>query len=110
MSELWIPGLAAAPQHDLVERIHRRIERFAGDAGVEKAFVVVELADGSRIPLDALSPEPGFGFVTLIPHPDADEDDLPDELIVPVGLLRRIELARAEEQRAGLGFSVPPGA
>ena len=108
MSELWVPGLASAPQHDLVERIHRHIERFAADAGVANAFVVVELADGSRFPLDSISPEPGFGFVTLVPHPEAGEDDLPEELIVPVALLRRIELARAEEQRAALGFSLPP--
>ena len=107
MSELWVPGMAAGPQHELVERLHRRIERFAAEAGVEKAFVVVELADGSRFPLDAISGEPGFGFVTLVPHPEAGEDDLPSELIVPVGLLRRIELSRAEEQRAGLGFSQP---
>ena len=109
MSDLWLPGMAAGPQHELVDRIHRRIERFARDAGVAEAFVVVELADGSRFPLGSISPEPGFGFVTLVPHPDAEDDDLPEELIVPVGLLRRVELMRAEEQRAGLGFSVPAG-
>ena len=99
--------MAAGPQHELVERIHRQIERFAADAGVSRAFVVVELADGSRFPLDAISAEPGFGFVTLTPHPEA-EAELPEQLIVPVGTLRRVELSRAEEQKAGLGFSPAP--
>jgi hypothetical protein len=98
--------MAAGPQHELVERIHRQIARFAMDAEVERAFVVVELVDGSRFPLDSISAEPGFGFVTLTPHPDA-EDELPEQLIVPVGMLRRVELARAEELHAGLGFSLP---
>ena len=65
-----------------------------------------------RLPLpalDSISPEPGFGFVTLVPHPEAGEDDLPEEMIVPVAILRRIELARAEEHRAALGLSVRPG-
>jgi hypothetical protein len=107
MSDLWLPGVHA-PQDELVARIHRQIERFAAEAGVERAFVLVELADGSRLPLDALSPEPGFGFVTLRPHPDPDDEyeDLPAELIVPVGSIRRIELDRADEQRARFGFSL----
>ncbi|MGH3103929.1 MAG: hypothetical protein ACRDN6_07535 [Gaiellaceae bacterium] len=108
MTGLWIPGMSAGPQEELVERIHRQIERFAADAGVERAVVEIELADGSRFALDSLSPEPGFGFVTIVPHPGLDEE-LPERLIVPVGLIRRIELARAEEQRAQLGFSTLPG-
>ncbi len=67
MSELWLPGVQA-PQDELVSRIHRQIERFAAEAGIERAFVEVELADGARFPLDAMSAEPGFGFVTLRPH------------------------------------------
>ena len=66
----------------------------------------MELADGARFPLDSVTAEPGFGFVTLTPHPDAEED-LPEQLIVPVAAIRRIELARAEEERAALGFSLP---
>jgi hypothetical protein len=62
--------------------------------------------DGSRFPLDSVAAEPGFGFVTLTPHPDADED-YPGQVIVPVSSIRRIELARAEEERAALGFSLP---
>jgi hypothetical protein len=105
--DLWLPG-AHAPQDELVARIHHYIERFAAEAGVDRAFVQVELADGSRLPLDSLSPEPGFGFITLRPHRGAgDDEDVPEELIVPVGAIRRIELDRVDEERARFGFSLP---
>jgi hypothetical protein len=107
MSELWLPGVQA-PQDELVKRVHRQIERFAVDAGVERAFVQVELADGARFALDAITAEPGYGFVTLRPHRDgADDEDLPEELIVPVGMIRRIELDRAAEEEGRVGFSPP---
>ena len=99
--------MAAGPQEEFVARLHRRIEAFARDAGVERAVVDVELMDGARFTLDTISSEPGFGFVTLRPHRDPDEDDVPDELIVPVGTIRRIELARAEEPETRPGFSLP---
>ena len=108
MSDLWLPGVHA-PQDELVVRVHRQIERFAREAGVERAFVQVELADGSRFAVDALSAEPGFGFVTVRPQrTDADDEDMPEELIVPVAAIRRIELDRAEDERARFGFSPPP--
>ena len=108
MTEVWLPGVRA-PQDELVARIHRQIERFAAEAGVERASVLVELADGSRFPLDSISAEPGFGFVTLRPHPDPEDEyeEQPAELIVPVGAIRRIELNRADEQRDRFGFSLP---
>ena len=68
MAELWVPGFAG-PLDDLVERMHRRIEQFAPEAKVEQACVEVELADGSRYCVETLSAEPGYGFVTLRPHP-----------------------------------------
>ena len=105
MSAIWLPGVAAGPQDELVERLHRQIERFARQAGVAHAYVVVELVDGWRLALDSLSAEPGFGFLTLRPHQSADEQ-WPEEVIVPVGSIRRIELDRAAEERARLGFSV----
>ncbi len=102
MSGLWIPG-AAGPLEELVTRVERRIERFAAEAGIERAYVEVELTDGSRFAVEELSPEPGFGFVTIRPYP---HDEPPAELIVPIGSIRRIELSRAAEQDAALGFSV----
>ena len=107
MSNLWIPGIAAGPLEEFVARLHRGIEAYAREAGVERAFVEVELADGSRYCLDSVSPEPGFGFVTLRPHARPDDEDVPDAIVVPVGSIRRVDLHRAEEQRARFGFSTP---
>jgi hypothetical protein len=104
MPDLWVPGFAG-PLDDLVSRIHRRIEQLAKDEGVERAFVEVELADGARYSVESLSPEPGYGFVTIRPHPT---DETPREVIVPVGSIKRIELSAAAEERTQLGFSVPP--
>ena len=103
MPELWVPGYAG-PADDLVERIHRRIEQFASEAGIEQASVEVEFADGARYAVESLSPEPGYGFVTIRPHP---ADDVPGEVIVPVGSIKRIELSRVAEERGRLGFALP---
>jgi len=102
MPDLWVPGFAG-PLDDLVERIHRRIEQFAEEAGAETTFVEVELADGVRYTVESLTAEPGYGFVTIRPHLS---DDTPALVIVPVGSIRRIELSTAGEERTQLGFSV----
>jgi hypothetical protein len=60
--------------------------------------VEVELADGERLTLRSLSAEPGFGFLTL-----SIEDE---QLIVPVGSIRRITLGPADEDRKP-GFALP---
>jgi hypothetical protein len=104
--ELWVPGWAG-PLDDLVERIHRRIEQFAAEAEVERAYVEVVLADGARYPVESLTAEPGYGFVTLRPH--AGEDGVPDEVMVPIGSIKRVELSKALEERGRLGFSLPAG-
>jgi hypothetical protein len=101
--DLWVPGFAG-PLDDLVERVHRRIEQFAREAGVDRAFVEVVLADGARYSVESLTAEPGYGFVTLRPH---TEDGVPDEVIVPIGSIKRLELSRAVEERGRLGFSLP---
>jgi hypothetical protein len=98
-----VPGFAG-PLDDLIDRIHRRIERFADETGVKQAFVEVELFDGVRFAVEALSPEPGYGFITIRPHPD---DDAPAEVIVQIGSIKRIELRRVAAERAQPGFSVP---
>ena len=101
VAELWTPGMAG-PLDDLVARIHRRIEAFARDHGVE-AMVEVELSDGSLHRLVSLSAEPGYGFLTLVPQA---EDGEPQELIVPLGALRQLTLSRAEPPHR-IGFSLP---
>jgi phage-related baseplate assembly protein len=102
MPELWTPGMIG-PLDDLVARIHRRIESFAAEHGLEQAMVSVELSDGALIRLSSLSPEPGYGFLTLVPHA---EDGEPQELIVPLGAIRQLTLSRAEG-RSPVGFSLP---
>jgi hypothetical protein len=104
MPELWIPG-AAGPQDELVKRIERRIEEFRAEHGLERAGVSVELADGSLHRLASISAEPGFGFVTLCPHCDEGE---PEELIVPIGVVREIRIGIAEDEPR-FGFAVPEG-
>lgn len=105
MPELWLPGVEG-PLDAFVERLHRQIEAFARSAGVERAVVEVELSDGWRFTVEEILPEPGWGFLTLRPHP-GDERETPEQVIVPVASIRRIELDRAEEERARFGFSVP---
>jgi hypothetical protein len=104
VSDVWTPG-QAGPHEDLVARIHRQIGRFAQERGVERAVVELELRDGSRFELDAILPEPGYGFVTIRPHPG--DEDLPPELIVPVALIERIELYAAQDKPSRFGFTLP---
>jgi hypothetical protein len=103
--QLWLPGVEG-PQDEFVERLHRQIERFARERKVEHISVEVELDGGSRFALDTISPEPGFGFVTMRPHP-SDDPEIPDEVVVPIASIRRIELDDAEEQRKPFGFTLP---
>jgi hypothetical protein len=104
MPELWTPGMTG-PLDELVSRIERRIESFRGEHELEKAAVSVELADGSLHRLATISPEPGFGFVTLCPHcPDGE----PEELIVPLGAIREIRIGVPEDEHR-LGY-FPPSA
>jgi hypothetical protein len=104
--ELWIPGAAEPSLDDFVARLHRQIERFTAGHDADETHVEVELADGDRFTLQALSAEPGYGFVTLTVHP---EDDCRQQLIVPVGAIRRVTLGPADRERAQLGFALPQG-
>jgi hypothetical protein len=96
---------AARPEQELVRRLNAVIAAFAFDQRVDRALVHVEFQDGSRFALHSISAEPGFGFVTIVPHAE-DLPDVPGALVVPIGSIRRIELDRAGEERGHLGFSV----
>jgi hypothetical protein len=96
--ELWVPGAAEPSLDDFVSRIHRQIEAYTATHSAERSHVEIELADGERLTLRSLSPEPGFGFLTL-----SIEDE---QLIVPVGSIRRITLGPADEDRKP-GFALP---
>jgi hypothetical protein len=100
MGELWVPG-AAGPLDQFVDKVQRQVEAFAREHGLTSAAVEVELGGGAVYEVASISAEPGFGFLTLRPH-----GEHPQELIVPVGALRRIEIGLAEE-RSRLGFSLP---
>jgi hypothetical protein len=99
--QAWVP----AGGDELVANVHQAIADYVAEAGIARAWVLVELADGARYPLETLLAEPGSGFVTLVPH--RDDDETPERMIVPVTSIRRLELGRAEEQRARLGFTAP---
>lgn len=101
MPEVWVPG-AAGPLDELVTRIVLRIEAFTERHGMQ-ARVEVELRDGPTAVLRSLAPEPGSGFVTLVPH---NEDGGNEEWIVPVAAVQRITLRSVEEQEP-FGFSLP---
>jgi hypothetical protein len=104
VGEVWTPG-KAGPHEEFVGRLHSQIRRFALERGLDQAVVELELHDGSRFALDAILPEPGYGFVTIRPHPR--DEDVPPELVIPIGLIERIELHTAEDKASRLGFSLP---
>ena len=95
----------AGPLDDLVGKILRRVEAFATEHGLEQAMVEVELADGALLRLATIRPDPGYGFLTLVPHVPEGE---PQELIVPIGAIRQLTLRRAEAESA-FGFAPPTG-
>jgi hypothetical protein len=104
MSELWLPG-GALDIDDFVRRVQQQIAGFAETHGLAQVIVEVELRDGARHVLDTLSPQPGYGFVTLRPHATEDSDE-PQELIVPLASVAEIRISTAE-QEPQFGFALP---
>ncbi|HVD42807.1 MAG TPA: hypothetical protein VNB58_03810 [Gaiellaceae bacterium] len=101
--DFWVPGTAEPSLDAFVDRVHRQIERYTATHAEERTHVEVELGNGERLSLQALSGEPGYGFVTL--SVQAANGDA-EELIVPVGAIRRIALGPADESRRP-GFALP---
>jgi hypothetical protein len=93
----------AGPLDDLVQRILRRVEAFAAEHGLEQAMVEAELSDGSLHRLATIRPDPGYGFLTLVPHTVGGE---PAELVIPIGTIRQLRLSRAEAE-SPFGFGPP---
>jgi hypothetical protein len=100
--DLWVPGAAEPSLEGFVSRILRQIERYTNTHAAERSHVEVELGDGERLTLTSLSSEPGFGFLTLTVAGEGEAE----QLIVPVGAIRRITLGPADEQRRP-GFALP---
>jgi hypothetical protein len=97
--DLWVPGAAEPSLDGFVERVHRQIESYTATHAAELSHVEVELADGERFALESLSSEPGYGFLTLAVHAG-------EQLIVPVGSIRRITLGPADDAKKP-GFALP---
>jgi cold shock CspA family protein len=102
MPELWVPG-AVGPLDQFIERLHRRIESYRERKGLDEVAVEFELADGAVFTVRSVSADPGFGFITICPHSDNEEDD--EDVILPMSAIRRITLGRPEPARARFGFS-----
>jgi hypothetical protein len=102
MSDLWVPDRVSLD--DFVSRVHEQIARFAAANNLAQVRVEVELRDGGRYVLDTLSPDPGYGFVTLRPHPTSEGER--QELIVPLASVAQIRIAPAEEEPQ-FGFAIP---
>jgi hypothetical protein len=100
--DLWVPGAAEPSLDDFVARIHRQIEQYTSTHSAARSHVEVELGDGERLTLQSLSSEPGYGFLTLTVQ---GEDDV-EQVIVPVGAIRRIVLGPADEGQKP-GFALP---
>jgi hypothetical protein len=104
MPEVWVPG-AAGPLDQFVTALHRRVQEFGEREGIERPSVEFELYDGALISVESVSADPGYGFLTIRPHPESQDE--PEELIVPLGSIRQITLGRPEPARARFGFSLP---
>ena len=109
--DVWVPGLVGPSLEDFVARIKRTVEQFATDRGLERAYMEIRLHDGTNFGVHSIRPEPGYGFITVCPHPEGSDgtgtDDAPppEELVVPVGSIVRITLRRVPDHEAGFGFA-----
>jgi hypothetical protein len=97
VQNVWMPGLPG-PHDEFVRSLLEQIARQG-----EEVAVSLELNDGSLYHLISLSPRPGFGFITLQPHPEGEE---PKEVVVPIAQIAQIRIGRAEAH-VRPGFSLP---
>jgi hypothetical protein len=95
-THLWTPG-AAGPLDEFIARVTRIVGVFAAEHGLEQAEVRIELADGSRYTVATMTPEPGFGFLSFTPHDDDGRE--PRRVIVPIGVVRSIEVSMPDPER-----------
>ena len=102
-THIWTPGVAG-PLDEFVNRISRMAATFARDQGLAQAEVRIELFDGSRYVLQAVMPEPGFGFFSFVPH--AGDGEEARCVVVPIGAVRLIEISRPDTEHP-FGFTGP---
>ena len=101
-THLWTPG-AAGPLDEFIARVTRIVSTFAAEHELGQAEVRIELADGSLYTVASMTPEPGFGFFSFTPHADAGQE--PRRLIIPIGVVRSIEVSAPDPERP-FGFVV----
>jgi hypothetical protein len=94
----------AGPLDEFVVRLLRMIEAFTREHELQEAEVRIELADGSRYVLASATAEPGFGFFSFTPH--GTEGAEPRRLILPIGVVKLIELSAPDPERQ-FGFALP---
>jgi hypothetical protein len=98
---IWTPG-HAGPLDEFVGRLTQMVAAFANEHGLEQAEVRIELVDGSRHVVSSVHPEPGFGFFSFVPY--AQEGEEPKRMIVPVGVVKLVEISRPDPARS-FGFT-----
>jgi hypothetical protein len=87
----------AGPLDELVARITRMVRAFSDEHGLTEAEVRMELADGREFVVASVSPEPGFGFFSIVPH--VEPGDEPTRVVVPIGIVKLIELSAPDPVR-----------
>ena len=93
----------AGPLDEFVARITRMVAAFVEEHGLETAEVRLELADGSRHLVASATAEPGFGFLSFVPHRAAGEE--PRHVVVPIGAVKTIEISAPDPVRP-FGFTL----
>jgi hypothetical protein len=99
--QIWTPG-AVGPLDEFVGRLTRMVGEFAREHQLEQAELRIELADGSRHVLATATAEPGFGFFSFVPY--GLDDDEPRRVIVPIGVVKAIEISKPDPDRP-FGFA-----
>jgi hypothetical protein len=99
--QIWTPG-AVGPLDEFVGRVTRMVADFAREHDLEQAELRIELVDGSRHVLATAAAEPGFGFLSFVPH--VVEDGEPKRVIVPIGAVKAIEISKPDPDRP-FGFA-----
>jgi hypothetical protein len=98
---LWTPGVAG-PLDEFIGRVTRMVDAFAREQGIEQAEVRIELADGSRHVLATMTPDPGFGFFSFVPHTPEGEEAR--RVVVQIGAVKTIEISSPDAEHP-FGFT-----
>jgi hypothetical protein len=79
------------------------VASFVDEHRLETAEVRLELADGSRHLVASVTAEPGFGFLSFVPHRGVGEE--PRHVVVPIGAVKTIEISAPDPEQP-FGFTL----